>query len=146
MRRKTLVKPWDQTIASRLIVRYNHLGSWLILNVYKNMSTHIKCWYCTWPEVLSYPTVYRASCYKETHQVFSYRRVCCCESLPLHRVYMQSMGPNSPVTAVQLQASNCSMFVTTAVTERFCPPCIVFFGLCGIEFKHCSYSSWSRCN
>lgn len=49
----------------------------MILNVYEDMSTHTKRQYCTLPEVLSYlPS--RASCYKEPHQVFSSRRVCCC--------------------------------------------------------------------
>lgn len=73
------------------------------------MSTHIKCQYCTLPEVLSYPTVYRASCYDETGSFLI--GVCCCESFPLHCVYTQSMGPNSQVTAVQLQTSNHLMFV-----------------------------------
>lgn len=65
---KKLVEPWDQTIASRLIVRYNHLGSWLILNVCRHEHTHqVSTLHISRSSDL---TVHRASCCDETPSSF----------------------------------------------------------------------------
>lgn len=85
---KKLVKPWDQTIASRLTVRYNHLGSWLILNVYRHEHTHqVSTLHISRSSDL---TVQSLLLWWNTQ--FFLTGVGCCESFPLHCVYTQGMG------------------------------------------------------
>lgn len=117
---KKLVKPWDQTIASRLIVRYNHLGSWLILNVYKRHEhTHqVSTLHISRSSNL---TVHRASCCDGTPSSFWQEFIAvslfhCTVFTPKAWARILSYSP----TWHHL------VLMEAAVADRFWPPCIGF--------------------
>lgn len=116
-----MVKPWDQTIASSLIVRYNHLDSWLILNVYKDMSTHKMFNTAHYQKYLvTLLCIEPLAMMKQFFLIGEFVAV----TLPLHCVYMQGMGPNSHITAVQMQMS-VSWCLWNSCNGKIWPLCIV---------------------
>lgn len=125
---KKLVKPWDQTIASRLTVRYNHLGSWLILNVYRHEHTHqVSTLHISRSSDL---TVHRASCCDETPS--SFWQEFAAVSLFHCTVFTPKAWATSSVTAPDTAApaacgSSCGWQIVT--------PMHWFLGLYGIGIQ-----------